>query len=141
MADEKTIGTENMSITPERTSETSAENVLTVPSEQIDTHIEGSSEQKERKYDEILAQVAPESQSSVPSDNTDHQLDAKSISATIDEESKVQKLIELAETRGVVYAVKVARSLGDYYALDKMHDELVDNLYEGLLAKGLIKKD
>jgi len=73
------------------------------------------------------------------SDN--HVLDAKSIGETIDEESKIQKLVDLASTKGVVYAVKVARSLGDYYALDRMHDELVDKFYEGLLEKGLIQKD
>jgi hypothetical protein len=68
-------------------------------------------------------------------------LDAKHISALTDEASKVQKLLDLAQTKGVVHAVKVARSLKDYYALDMMHDELSDKLYQGLLEKGLIEKE
>jgi len=68
-------------------------------------------------------------------------LDAKHIGALSDEESKVQKLLDLASTKGVVHAVKVARSLKDYYALDRMHDELSGKLYQGLLDKGMIEKE
>jgi hypothetical protein len=58
-----------------------------------------------------------------------------------DEESAVQKLLDLAGAKGVAHAVNVARKLNDYYALDRMHDELADRLYDGLLARGLIEKE
>jgi len=68
-------------------------------------------------------------------------LDAKHIGALTDEASKVQKLLDLAQTKGVIHAVKVARSLRDYYALDTLHDELSGKLYQGMLEKGLITKE
>lgn len=101
---------------------------------------EGGREQPEGKYDKILSRVTPVGPVMASTDG-DAASDAKNIGVTADEESKIQKLLDLAATKGVAHAVKVARSLRDYYALDRMHDELVDKLYEGLLAKGLISKD
>lgn len=101
---------------------------------------EGGQERLEGKYNEILSKVTPVGSTPASTDE-DAALDAKSIGGTVDEESKIQKLLDLAGTKGVAHAVKVARSLKDYYVLDRMHDELVDKLYEGLLAKGLISKD
>lgn len=99
-------------------------------------------EKKEGSYHEILSQVAQKKGGAV-TQTDDHAvaLDTKSISETTDEESKVQKLLDLASTKGVTHAVKVALSLKDYYALDKMHDELSGKLYEGLLLRGLIEKE
>lgn len=99
-------------------------------------------EKKEGAYHEILSQVAKKTGGATTSTD-DHAvvLDTKSISETADEESKVQKLLDLASTKGVEHAVKVAVSLKDYYALDKMHDELSGKLYEGLLERGLISKE
>ncbi|MDO8566005.1 MAG: hypothetical protein Q7S04_02335 [Candidatus Moranbacteria bacterium] len=102
--------------------------------------VESGKEQLEGKYNEILSKVSPGSSAPAVSDE-DTTLDAKSIGATVDEESKIQKLLDLAATKGVAHAVNVARKLQDYYALDRMHDELVDKLYDGLLAKGLISKE
>ncbi|HCJ45855.1 MAG: hypothetical protein GW815_00415 [Candidatus Moranbacteria bacterium] len=103
--------------------------------------IEGGKEQSEGKLNEILSQATPSSSQVTADDGMMHALDAKSISESTDEESKIQKLLDLAGTKGLVHAVKVARSLSDYYALDRMHDELVDKFYEGLIAKGLITKE
>jgi len=100
-------------------------------------------ERKEGKFLELLAKVTP-TKGGVATDD-DHedtlQLDAKHISEMTDETSKVKKLVVLAETKGVVHAVKVARSLKDYYALDSLHDELAGELYQGLLERGLVEKD
>lgn len=93
-------------------------------------------EKTEEKYNELLSKVSG-NQTQTSTDDA-IQLDAKSIGETVDEESKVEKLLQLAETKGVVHAVEVARSLKDYYALDKMHDDLVDKLYNSLLEKGMI---
>ena len=112
---------------------------MSVTSEQ-ETSVDKKSEKLEGKYQEILSKVSPSSVAP-PHSNDDVALDVKSIGATTDEESKIQKLLDLAQSKGVVYAVKVARDLKDYYALDMMHDALVDKLYEGLLSRGLIQKD
>ena len=115
-------------------------NIEIFPAGEKEAAVEGRKEQVEGKYNEILSKVSPTSPVSASSDE-DAALDAKSIGDTVDEESKIQKLLDLASTKGVVHAVKVARSLKDYYALDRMHDELIDRLYDGLLAKGLITKE
>lgn len=97
-------------------------------------------EKTEGKYTELLNKVsAVAPQSTATDEEIAH--DAKTLGTETDEESKVQKLLDLASTKGVVHAVKVARSLKDYYALDKMHDALADSLYEKLLEKGLIEKE
>ena len=115
-------------------------NIEIFPAGEKEAAVEGRKEQVEGKYNEILSKVSPASPVSASSDD-DALLDAKSIGDTVDEESKIQKLLDLASTKGVAHAVKVARSLKDYYALDRMHDELIDRLYDGLLAKGLITKE
>jgi len=139
MADEIITGNENIIPQSENTLLQSAETPVPqetgIQTEQVDRNREG-------KYNEILSKVTPGQQNtSLQITEESHQFDAKSISEAGDEASKVQKLIELAQAKGVVYAVKVARSLEDYYVLDTMHDELVDKLYEELLTKGLISKD
>lgn len=98
-------------------------------------------EKTEERYQEILSQVIPKGNVTSGDDDAVIVLDAKHIGALTDEESKVQKLLDLASAKGVAHAVKVARSLRDYYALDRMHDELADKLYQGLLDKGLIEKE
>lgn len=114
------------------------EGVLPVESPKIP---EKSPEKVEGKYQELLSRVIP---TKFVTDD-DHEdtvvLDARHIGAMTDEESKVQKLLDLAQVKGVVHAVKVARSLKDYYVLDMMHDELSNKLYQGLLENGLIERE
>ncbi len=56
------------------------------------------------------------------------QSDADS-TALLDEEKKIEKLLELASSKGAVYAVAVAKKMDDPYVLDKLHDLLIE---EGL---------
>lgn len=42
----------------------------------------------------------------------------------LDPEGRIQRLLVIAREKGVIFAVKVARDLGDAYALDKLHDIL-----------------
>ncbi len=100
---------------------------------------ETKNEKAEEKYNEILSKVSVSSQT-ISTDDT-IRTDAKSIGELTDEEGKVQKLLDLAAAKGVLHAVRVARSLGDYYALDRMHDDLADKLYDGLVARGLLEKE
>lgn len=111
-----------------------------VPTAEVPKAPETVSERVEGKYHELLSRVTPATPSPVNSDDDEHSavLDAKHIGALTDEASKVQKLLDLAQTKGVVHAVKVARSLRNYYVLDTMHDELSGKLYQGMLEKGLI---
>lgn len=142
MPEEKILEMESEGKAPETLPEKqdSAEAVHVVSSQEKAARIESGTEQAAGKYDEILSQVVSQSATGTHADDTVAS-DAKSISAIADEESKIQQLLDLAGTKGVVYAVKVARSLQDYYALDRMHDDLADKLYAGLLERGLIQKD
>jgi len=40
-------------------------------------------------------------------------------------QKKIQQLLAMAKEKGVIYAVHVAKNLGDAYVLDMLHDELV----------------
>ncbi|MEK9151000.1 MAG: hypothetical protein AAB547_00020 [Patescibacteria group bacterium] len=142
MPEEKILGMESEGKAPEALPEKQdgAEAVHALSSQEKAAHIESRTEQSAGKYDEILSQVVSASAASAHADDTVAS-DAKSIGAITDEESKIRQLLDLAGTKGVVYAVKVARSLQDYYALDRVHDDLADKLYAGLLERGLIQKD
>lgn len=122
------------------TAEKSADSSEILPVQEKEAHREASQEQTEGKYEEILSKVSSQGAAATHTDE-DAALDAKSIGMTVDEESKIQKLLDLASSKGVAHAVKVARTLDDYYALDQMHDALADKLYDGLLERGLIQKD
>lgn len=137
---EEVLGGESRESGQEAVSEKSEGVIEIFPAGEKEPVGESGKEQLEGKYNEILSKVTPGGPVATATDDN-VALDAKSIGATADEESKIQKLLDLAVTKGVAHAVNVARKLQDYYALDRMHDELVDKLYEGLLAKGLITKD
>lgn len=48
-------------------------------------------------------------------------------------------LINLAVTKSIYYAVKIARKIGNAYLLDRFHDAIVNELYEDLVKKKKIK--
>lgn len=92
------------------------------------------------KYEKLLNSVAQSSSTQTVTDD-DAKIDLDHLQAFESEEEKIEQLVKLAQTKGVVHAVQVATRLKDYYALDMFHDELVDNLYDRLLAEGLITKE
>ena len=51
---------------------------------------------------------------------------------SLKEEEKIKKLLELARTKGVVYAIHTAKKMNDAYVLDILHDQLAK---EGLYKK------
>lgn len=54
----------------------------------------------------------------------------------LDDEKKIKKLLELAKTKGVVYAIGVAKKLDDPYVLDMLHDALAkEGYYKSFLKK------
>jgi cell pole-organizing protein PopZ len=98
---------------------------------------EAKSEKVEDRVADVLTQV---SSTTTPTDDGQLAIDAEAVSKQTDAESQVAELLQMASVKGVPYAVKVARKLGDYYILDKMHDELVEKFYEALKAKGMIEE-
>lgn len=91
--------------------------------------------EKEEAYNKILAKV--KSPSTVLHD--DVSTDAKTASDETDYENRIIKLVEIAETKGVTHAVKVARHLEDNYLLDELHDRLLaTDLHDALVKKGMI---
>jgi hypothetical protein len=71
----------------------------------------------------------------------DVSVDAKIASDEVDYENKIIKLVEMAEAKGVVHAVKVAQHLEDNYLLDELHDRLLAvDLHDALVKKGMISE-
>ena len=51
----------------------------------------------------------------------------------LDEQGKVKRLLDLAQDKGVAFAIKTAKSMKDPYTLDILHDVLAkDELYKRL---------
>jgi hypothetical protein len=105
-----------------------------MPTPEVLERKEGQME-KDNAYAKILAKV----KSSQTAMQSDVSVDAKIASDETDYENKIIKLVELAESKGVVYAVKVARHLEDNYLLDELHDRLLAvDLHDALVKKGMI---
>ncbi|HLN19427.1 MAG TPA: hypothetical protein VK255_04645, partial [Patescibacteria group bacterium] len=93
--------------------------------------------EKDETYSKILSDVnsAPQVVS-----NEDVSQDAMNVSQEADAQSKINNLVNLAQTKSIVHAVKVAKHLEDNYVLDEFHDRLLgQELHDALVAKGLIR--
>ncbi|MFA5961855.1 MAG: hypothetical protein WC848_04195 [Parcubacteria group bacterium] len=91
--------------------------------------------EKDDTYAKILAKV----QSPVAAVQSDVTLDAKIANDEADYESKLTKLVEMAEAKGIVHAVKVAQHMEENYLLDELHDRLLaTDLHDALVKKGMI---
>lgn len=94
--------------------------------------------EKEEAYAKILAHAAN------PTLSTDQDIsqDADLAMKEKDAESKVNNLVNLAETKGLAHAVKVAKHMEDNYVLDEFHDKLLsEELHDFLVKKNLIKQN
>ena len=98
--------------------------------------LEGGNEQVSERLSSLLSVVS--TTSPVP-DPAQVSTDAATVHAATDAASQVNQLVALAQTKGLAHAVAVARQMNDFYVLDTMHDELVDQFYEALRTKGLIE--
>ena len=100
-----------------------------------------TAQEKENFYDKILSKVKG---SSTSNDDSDSQLindDAEIVGKEKDVESRIQTLLGIAESKGVVYAVKVARKIEDNYVLDELHDRMLgEEFHKALIQKGFIKE-
>lgn len=82
------------------------------------------------------ATAKPSVQTALPAKVQDQVKDLKKL----DRQNQVKTLSDLALTKGVDYAIKVAKELDNAYALDEFHDTLVDQLYKQLTEQGKLKK-
>lgn len=55
------------------------------------------------------------------------------------EERRVQALVDVAFSKGIYAAIRLARSFNDAYLLDALHDALTGRLYEELVKRGALK--
>lgn len=97
------------------------------------------SAEKDSMYSKILSKV----KTSPTKDAGEEEIrgDAKEVSEKQDAESQIQHLVDVAQTKGVVHAVRVAQHLEDNYVLDMFHDKLLsEELHDALLSKGLIEE-
>lgn len=108
------------------------------PFENVEKASEISSAETDSAYNKILSQV--QSQQNDDIDPLAISNDAQVGVQKSDAESRVQHLIDIAQQKGVVHAVKVAQHMQDNYVLDTMHDRmLVEDLHDALVKKGMIK--
>ncbi|HBP01273.1 MAG: hypothetical protein UY41_C0002G0012 [Candidatus Moranbacteria bacterium GW2011_GWE1_49_15] len=95
--------------------------------------------EKDNAYSQIMSKLqdngtGSDIDASVVSD------DAQKVSEKTDADSQIQHLVDIAMTKGVVHAVKVAKHIDDNYVLDTFHDKLMaEGLHDALVEKGLLK--
>jgi hypothetical protein len=110
--------------------------------EQFSPTAETAAEHQERNneilYQKIISQV--QTNPATATDDGALVMDAKHIAALEDVQAQVGQLLQLAEVKGVVYAVQVARKL-DFYVLDQVHDQLANHFYEKLVSQGMIERE
>lgn len=97
------------------------------------------SAEKDNVYNKILSKV--KNSGGKDADEEEIKGDAKEVSEKQDAESQIQHLVDVAQTKGVIHAVKVAQHLEDNYILDMFHDKLLsEEFHNALLSKGLIEE-
>jgi hypothetical protein len=134
---EKFIG----GVSPEKTADKSVpgKEVVIAPESIVEkTERKEGAAEKEDAYARIMAKAASQ-RITVTDDEVAG--DAKKANQGMDAESKINNLVNLAETKSVAHAVNVARHMEDNYILDEFHDRLLaDELHNALIKKGLIKE-
>jgi hypothetical protein len=94
--------------------------------------------EKDDAYGKILSKVQTKAADGAPADIAG---DAEAGAQKTDAETQIQHLVDIAQKKGVVYAVKVAKHMQDNYVLDTFHDRLLaDELHDALVEKGMIKE-
>lgn len=88
-------------------------------------------------YEKILKSI-PENTQHDTAIHTDSQM----LSVEMDADSRVTQLVDLAESKGVVHAVKVAKNLHNNYQLDMLHAKLsAEDVRDALVKKGFLKSE
>lgn len=106
----------------------------------------GTSETPETKFEVEKKEFAGEEIEPVKKTTTTSQASAqqRAVGKTvkdlkkIDKTNQVKSLVSLSFTKGIFFAVEVAKNLDDPYILDELHDELVKQ-YQELVKSGKLK--
>lgn len=107
----------------------------------LESSVDQSGESEAGKLSEILRKSSAASGRIGAVMHDDAHDDARNLSLLSDTESQVTRLIDLVMQKGILHGVNVARKMKNYYLLDRMHDELVDKFYQGLVEKGMIERE
>ncbi len=106
---------------------------------------EGNQESKQERvggiYDEILNKAKEKKRGKII--HSEIEGDAKQVMDSESVEKQVDKLVKLAQTKGVVHAVKVAQHMNNYFILDRVHDEMAlgKMMYQTFENNDLIEKN
>ena len=104
-----------------------------------ESYQEISAVEKDDAYSKILSKI--KTQTDDNASQSDIVSDAKTGMQIMDAETQIQHLIDLAQQKGVIHAVKVARHMENNYVLDTFHDRmLADELHDALVKRGMIKE-
>lgn len=95
---------------------------------------------KENSYEKVLERAQPQAQTQSAASTQALSDDVQAV-VSVDEESRIQKLVNIALEKGPEHAFRVAVELDDMYALDMLHDRLSHQLYDELVTKGLLKNE
>jgi len=97
--------------------------------------------ENEAAYSKILSKAAMTSQQQALPTDENVKNDAQAVNIGTDAESKISNLVNLAQTKSIPYAVKVARHMEDNFVLDEFHDRMLgEELHDALVKKGMIKE-
>ena len=89
--------------------------------------------------DDAYAKILAKTKNPITIMQSDISLDAKIANDEANYEDKIIKLEEIAEIKGIVHAVRVAKHMEDNYLLDELHDRLLAvDLHDALVEKGMI---
>jgi hypothetical protein len=95
-----------------------------------------SAGEKDAAYGKILSKIQ------TPTDDVNQEevaVDAQAGVQKTDAESQIQHLVDIAQQKGIMHAVRVARHMESNYVLDTFHDRiLADELHDALVKKGMI---
>jgi len=100
---------------------------------------ESAQEKKEISPDEkiISEELKREIELMQVDDNLKKQAEQKAAKIQfLADDDKLKKLLEIAREKGIIFAVKVAKSMNDPYLLDTLHDILAkEGYYQNFLKK------
>lgn len=97
---------------------------------------------KENGYEKMMERANAQATASSVAQRASSGLseDAKLV-VSVDESSRIEKLVSIALEKGPEQAFRVAIELDDMYALDMLHDRLSHQLYDELVSKGFLASE
>ncbi len=109
----------------------SASEILSGSTPETEKIFEATVEKRGEKMEELLSRIDKHTATLQTTSAAQVKDDAHALSQ-VDEEERINKLLSLADAKGVIHAVNVARTLEDFYALDIFRDTLIERFHEKL---------